>query len=61
MDAYQSKLLPIKNVIRDLRLRSVVVSCDDTIEILSAMNGNVSYEKETKVDGEEVIALRGAA
>jgi hypothetical protein len=61
MRAHRSKLLPIKDAIRDLQLRSNVVVYDGMVGVLSAMSGNVLYEKQTKLDVEEAIALRGAA
>ena len=61
MRAHRSKLLPIKDVIRDLQLRPNVVVYDGMVGVLSAMSGNVLYEKQTKLDVEEAIALRGAA
>jgi hypothetical protein len=55
MHAHQSKLLSIKDVIRDLQPGS------DAIVVLSAISQNVLYEKETKLVVEEAISLRGAA
>jgi hypothetical protein len=53
--AHQSKLLSIKDVIRDLQAGS------DAIMVLSAIRQNVLYEKETKLEVEGAIPLRGAA
>jgi len=61
MRAHRSKLLPIKDVIRDLQLRHNVVVYDGMGGVLSAMSGNVLYENQTKLDVGEAIALRGAA
>jgi hypothetical protein len=60
MRAHRSKLRPIKDAIRDLQLRSNVVVYDGMVGVLSAISGNVLYEKQTKLDVEEAIALRGA-
>jgi hypothetical protein len=57
----RSNLLPIEDVSRDLQLPSNVVVYDGMVGVLSAMSGNVLYEKQTKLDVEEAIALRGAA
>src|SRR6202158_361427 len=60
--AHDSKLLPIKDVIRDLQQRSKVVSCDDTIDPLKAIHGNEAHKKETRLELEEELAveMRGA-
>ena len=61
MRAHRSKLLPFKDVIRDLQLRPAVVVYDSMVGVLNAMSENVLYEKQTKLDVEEAIALRGVA
>lgn len=57
------KLLPIKEVIRDLQQRSDAPSRDETIDGLRAISGNDPCRKETQleVEAELAVAMRSAA
>lgn len=57
------KLLPIRDVIRDLQPESGVTFCDDTIGALRAISGNEPCEKETQLEleTESAVTMRSAA
>jgi hypothetical protein len=57
------KLLPFKDVIRDLKRGSDATSCDDTIDALRAISGNEQGEKETQLEleTESAVTIRSAA
>ena len=57
------KLLPIKDVVRDLQQRSDATFCDETIGALRAISGNEPCEEETQLelDKESAVSMRSAA
>jgi hypothetical protein len=63
MRVNDGKLLPIKDVIRDLQQGSAATFCDDTIGALRAIIRNGPCEKETQLalDAESAVAMRSAA
>ncbi len=56
------KLLPIKDVIRDLQQGSDATFCDDTMSALRAITRNGPCEKETQLEleAESAVTMRSA-
>lgn len=63
MRVNDGKLLPIKDVIRDLQHGSENTSCDDTIGALRAISGNEPCEEEAQLEfeTESAVTMRSAA
>ena len=59
MPVNNGKLLPTKDVIRDLHQGSDVTSCHDKIDTLRAIRGNEPCERETQL--ESAVTMRSAA
>lgn len=63
MRANDGRLLPIKEVIRDLQQGPDFAFSDDTIGALRAISGNEPCEKETQLEleTESAVTMRSAA
>lgn len=59
MRVNDGKLLPIKDVIRDLQQGSDATSCHDKIDTVRAISGNEPCERETQL--ESAVTMRSAA
>ena len=63
MRVNHGKLLPMKDVLRDLQRGSDTTSCDNPTAAIKAITGKRPCEKETQLelDAESAVAMRSAA